>query len=214
MNVLAAPSGPWPEREGMGMAPPPVFAESISEPFTQAYLKPIRLAQNRQVAGNRPSNPGVYLEIRLKDGKETLRFPDPEAKPWLRDWQQRFVQGLVPDQPVAPPQGEFVPAPGQQVRTVPIWDLAPGGSLRLKRVPEHLIPRNREVFGPTEWSLVLVQSLGRHFCREHGSASVEILRHSRDPLSAAMLTSGGSPPAAFNDLIANFGEIRGEPSAR
>ena len=93
---------------------------------------------------------------------------------------------------------------------VPIWDIAEDQALRLRRVPEHLIPRNHQVYGPTEWSLVLVQSYARYLCRKHGAASAEVVRHSRESLSPTALLMDSPPPAAFTDLIASYGDISSE----
>lgn len=214
LHALAAPSGPWPNPEGMGMAEPPVFTQSLDKSLLQGYLKPLKLTHNYHFSGNRPITPGVYVEAKLKDAKgevvDTLRFPDPKANAWVRYLQGVFAQGLVPDQPIAPPQGEAVPAPHQQVRTVPIWDLAGDQGLQLRRVPEHLVPRNRQVYGPTEWSLVLVRSYARYLGREHGAASVELVRHSRESIHPTAFLTGGPPPMAFTDLIASYGDISSE----
>lgn len=214
VHALAAPSGPWPSMEGMTMAEPPSFTQSLDEALVQGYLKPLKLTHNYHFWGNRPAAPGVYLEVRLKDGKgellTSLRLPDSEANASIRYLQGLFVQGLVPDQPIAPPQGEAIPAPHQQVRTVPIWDTAGEQSLRLNRVPEHLIPRNRPVYGPTEWSLVLVHSYARYLCQEHGAASAEVVRHSRESIPPGIFLVGNPPPMTFTDLIASYGDFSRE----
>jgi hypothetical protein len=214
IHALAAQSGPWPGPDGPSMAAPPAFAASLDEPLAQGYLKPLKLTHNYHFWGNRPSAPGVFLEVKLKDAKGglliTLRFPDDTANAWVRYQQGLFVQGFVPDQPITPPQGETIPAPKQQVRTTTIWDLAGEQSLRLNRVPEHLIPRNRPVWGPTEWSLVLSRSLARYLCHKHGAATAEVVRHSRESISPAAFLTGNPPPMAFADLIANYGELSGE----
>jgi hypothetical protein len=194
------------------MAGPPAFAQSLDEALTPAYLKPLKLTHNYHFAGNRPAAPGVFVEIKLKDAKgealTTVRWPDPAANAWIRYMQALFVQGMVPDQPIAPPQGEQVPAPHQQPRMVNIWEGEP--SLRLSKVPEHLIPRNRPVYSPTDWSLVLVHSCARYLCRTHRAASAEVIRHSREALSPAFLLTGPPPPMAFADLNADYGDISGE----
>src|SRR5438067_1566797 len=116
VHALAAPSGPWPSfAEGMTMAGPPAFTQAIDEPLAQNYLKPLKLTHNYHFVGNHPTAPGVSLEARLKDASgevvTTLRFPDPEANPWVRHRQELFAQAFVPDQPIAPPPGESIPAP-------------------------------------------------------------------------------------------------------
>src|SRR5713101_3130681 len=72
IHALAAPSGPWPGPDGMNMAGPPSFAASLDEPLTQGYLKPLKLTHNYHFWGNRPSAPGVFLEVKLKDAKGDL----------------------------------------------------------------------------------------------------------------------------------------------
>jgi hypothetical protein len=214
IHTLAAPSGPWPGPDGVSMADPPSFIQPLDKPLVQGYLKPLKLTHNYHFWGNRPMAPGVYLEVRLKDAKgellTTVRFPDRDANPWARHAQEVFAQGLVPDQPIAPLQGEEIPAPHQQVRMVPIWDIAAEQSLRLRRVPEHLIPRNRQVYGPTEWSLVLVHSYARYLCRKHEAASAEVVRHSRESIPPAVLLMDNPPPMAFTDLLASYGDQSGE----
>jgi hypothetical protein len=213
VRALATPSGPWPGPEGMGMMPPPLFAQVMDEETARPYLRVLQLAQSHASSG--PAVPGVFLEISLKDegGQEQklLRFPDPEANAAMRYRQELLARQLVPDQPLAPLPGEYVPAPGQPVRTVPIWDIESDGRLRLRETPEHLIPRNRPVFGPSAWSLLLVRSYARYLCRTQGAASVEVIRHSRDAIAAnAFLMDEPPPPAAFQDLVASYGSFTGD----
>ena len=214
VRLLAVPSGLSGPAGVMNPAPPPAFAQALNERAALPYLNCIKLAHLYDASGNYPAEPGVYFEVRLKDASGqallALRFPDPEANAWVRYRQGLLVQGLVPDQPIPPPQGETVPAPHQQVRTVPIWDIIGENRLQLRRVPEHLVPRNRQVFSPTEWSLVLTRSYARYLCRKHGAASAELIRHSRNPPPPTPFLVGEPPAAAFTDLIANYGETSGE----
>ena len=103
VHALAAPSGPWPGPDGMNMAGPPSFTQSLDEALVGGYLKPLKLTHNYHFWGNRPSAPGVYLDVKLKDAKgeilTTLRFPDSTTNAWVRYLQGLFAQGLVPDQP-------------------------------------------------------------------------------------------------------------------
>jgi len=213
-HTLAVPSGPWPGPEPRTMAGPPRFAQSVDEYLGQAYLSALRLSHNYHFTSNQPASPGVYLEIHIHDtAGETLtslQFPDKNANRWVRHRQECFVSGLVPDRPIMPPAGEEVPAPGQEPRKVEIWELAGEQGLRLQEKEEHLIPRNRDVWGPTEWSRVVVRSYARYLCRAHGAASVEIVRHSRDVIPPAAFLNGRPPPAAFSDLVASYGKIPGE----
>jgi hypothetical protein len=212
--VLAAPSGPWPTPDGMSTAAPPVFAERLHDGLAADYVRSIHMTHNYRFPSNRPGGPAVYLDVRLRDrdGRPfaTVRFPDEGANRWVRYRQSVFARGLADDQPVPPPQGEAVAPPGRQVRHVLIWDMAGPRSLRLSPVPEHLVPRDRPVFRPSDWSLVLARSYARYLCRTHGAASAEIVRHTRDPIPPAAGFLEQPPADAFDDLVANFGELTGE----
>jgi hypothetical protein len=100
------------------------------------------------------------------------------------------------------------------VPTVAIWQPDPGKDkpqsrrLRLVEVAQHLRPRNEGVMRPQDWALVLVRSFARYQCREHGAASAEIIRHTREPVFASVLFSPmPPPPESFEDLIATFGDL-------
>src|SRR5262249_51306775 len=136
------------------------------------------------------------------------KIPDPEANFWVRHRQSLLAQALADDEPVPPPQGEKVAAPGQQTRTVEIWDEVEKGVPRLaiKKVPEHLIPRDRPVFRPSEWSLILAQSYARYLCRTHGADKAEIIRHTQEAIPPGVLFGPEPPPGAFPVLTSNFGE--------
>lgn len=210
-NVLAAPSGPWPTPSGGEMASPPQLAQSINRELSPDYLQPLKLTHNYHFPSNMPGRPGVWFEVRLwdKSGRElkTLRFPDTAASAAL--WRRHSVlaQALADDRPVEPPTGELVAAPGRKVPAVPIWDLASNGELRLKTVPGHLVPRDRPVYRPSDWSLVLARSYVRHLCREQGAAKGELIRHTREAIPPTVLFEKEVPPDAFRELISHFGEV-------
>lgn len=209
--AVAAPSGPWPGANGtiMGMEPP--FAAAVSAVTTREYLAPLKMSHNYHFAASRPGLPAATFEVRLKDAKgqplQTLTFPDEHANCWLRHRQALLAAQLADDVPIPPRQGEVIPPPGAHVPNVRYWDAAEDGGLRLKEVPEHLVPRDRPVFRPSEWSLVLARSYVRHLCREHGAASAELVRRTREPIAPDLLFADEPPPAAFDTLVANFGEF-------
>jgi len=218
-GALAVPSGPLLSREGPEQAMPPRFASAIADLGPTYYLTHLRLAYNFRNA-SRPQQPGVFFKVRLKDadGREmkVLQFPDPDANFWVHQRQSLLVQALADDQNVPPPQGEVIAGPGQQVPTVQYWDAVEGSSagggpggrlLRLRKVPQHLAPREREVMRPSDWSLLLVRSYARYLCRTEGAASAEILRHTREPVSPGMLFVDNPQPTAFEELVSNFGEL-------
>jgi hypothetical protein len=205
-NVLAARSGPWGDN---GMADPPPFALLFNRLTGPTYLLPLRMTHNYHFLSNHPASPGVFLEAKLKDedGKviTTVRLPDPEANAYVRHYQELLVRNLATDEPVQPPEGERV-GPHGSLRTVKYWDRAADGTLKIKSVSELEVPRGRPVFRPSNWSLVLTRSFGRHLLHRHGAASVQLLRHTRDAVPPQVLfeREGGLP----EELIADFGEFR------
>ena len=209
--AVAAPSGPWPTAFGTSMALEPQFAQSISTVTTRQYLRPLKMTHNYHFPSNRPAPPGVFFEVRLKDETgellKTIRVPDENASFWVRHRQSLLAQALADDQPVQPRAGEVVAAPGKQVQTVDIWDTAENNTLRLRSVPEHLIPRERPVFRPSEWSLVLARSYARYLCRVHGAASAELIRHTREPVMPAVMFLEDPPAGTFDELVSSFGEL-------
>lgn len=211
VSVLAAPSGRWWTPLGPDMALGPEFALSIDMVTRPNYLRPLKMTHNYHFDTNRAETPGVYLEVRLKDEsgavKDTLRFPEKDANAWVRHRQGLLAWHLLQgDQPVAPPAGEVIPAPGQRA-DVQFWDMAQGDRIaRLRTVPQHLVPRDRPVFRPSELSLVLARSYARHLCRAHGAASAEIIRHSKDQLSPVVLIQA-DVPGATEEFVASFGEL-------
>jgi hypothetical protein len=209
--VLAAPSGPWPTAFGSSLAVGPTFALTAGNAATRYYLTPLKMTHNYHFMRNRPGLPGVFFEVRLKDAGgaviRTVRCPDPNAPFWVRHRQSILAQGLADDQPVPARAGEVIPAPNQPVRTVQILDRVDNHTLALKTVPEHLVPRDRQVYRPSDWSLILARSYMRYLCREHGAASAELIRHTRDPTLPAMLFLDNPPADTFQELITYFGEI-------
>jgi hypothetical protein len=207
-GTLAAPSGPWPSGDGPTMANPPPFAFTLHRDLFGRYLRPLRLASSYRFASNRPAGPSVVLEARLRNeqGEEVavLEFPDRNANSWARHRHTLLTGWLGGDQPV-PPQSEVIPGPGQAVPTVPVWEQSEQGKLRLQNVPQHLVPRDRQVFRPSEPSLVLVRSYARYLCRKHNAASVEVVRRSRDPIPPAVVLEQAQEGPAV--LISTYGEF-------
>jgi hypothetical protein len=169
------------------------------------------MTHNYHFASNRPGPPGVSFEVQLRDGAGrplgTIRIPDQSANFWVRHRQGLLAQALADDRPVRPGGSEVLAAPGQPGPVVWVWVPAGDEMLRLRPVPEHLVPRDRPVFRPSEWSLLLARSYVRHLCRLYGAATGELVRHTREPVPPAVL-SGDEPPAdAFVELLSNFGEL-------
>jgi hypothetical protein len=210
--VLSASSGPWPTPDGPSPAMGPPFALEAGNIVTNRYLAPLKLTHNYHFLRNRPGQPEVYFEAHLKDESgqvtQTLRFPDPKANFWVRHRQSILAQQLADDQPVQTRGSEAIPAPNHAVRTIDIWDMNPDQTLTLRSVPEHLVARDRIVYRPSVWSVILARSYGRHLCRVHGAASVELVRHTREPLAPAILFVQEPPADVFQELISDFGEIK------
>jgi hypothetical protein len=93
------------------------------------------------------------------------------------------------------------------VQTALIWDFDAERTLRLRAVPEHLVPRDRPVFRPSSWSLLLARSYVRHLCRVNGASTAELVRHSREPILPALIFMPEPPAATFDELVSSFGEL-------
>lgn len=210
--VLAAPSGPWPTPFGQSLAVGPPFAQSASEVVGQRYLRPLKMTHNYHLTHNRTGQPGAFFEVQFADDSgaviRTLRFPDPQANFWVRHRQSVLARMLADDVPVQPGMAEAIPAPNQQARTVTIWDGGDNQALQLKTIPEHLIPRDRPVFRPSEWSLLLARSYLRHLLREHDAASARLIRHTREAVMPALLYVPEPPAEVFQELLCDFGEVK------
>src|SRR5205807_5288670 len=111
------------------------------------------------------------------------------------------------DRPLPPPQSEVIAPPGEQTPTATIWEGVENRRLVLKTIPEHLVPRDRPVMRPSEWTLLLARSYARYLCRTHGAASAEVIRHSREPMSPVVLFLDNVQAGAFDELISDFGDL-------
>lgn len=211
LGVLAAPSGPWPLGDGVGMALPPPAVASANESLAQPYLQTVKLTHNYHYPSNRVGGPDAYLEVQLEDADgnhlRTVRVPDPDSPPYVQRRQALLIRALLDDQPITAPTGEQIYPPGQTPPRVLIWDWTEQRQLFLREVAEMEIPRNRPVFRPTEWSLIVVRSCARHLCRTHGAASARVVRHSRDAIHPTVLIGAPTQPGAFDDLVSDYGRF-------
>jgi hypothetical protein len=211
VGALAAGSGPWPTGDGVAMAVPPPAAAAIHESAALPYLRAIGLTHNYHFPSNRVGGPDAYLEVRLEDDAgqflKTVRVPDPDAPPMVRQRQAQLIRWLIDDQPVAPPRNEVIYPPGQLPPRVTIWEVEEGRGLVLAEISEVEVPRNRPVFRPTPWSLVVVRAIARHECRTHGAAHARVVRHSRSPVSPEVLLMPQAVPAAIDELVSDYGRF-------
>ncbi len=224
LPILDMKSGPWPS----GLAEAPAFAHSLSG-LSKVHGRYLRVTHSYDFPSNRPSDlPGVEFEVRLRDGRgnvlQTLHFPNPHANLWVRQRQDLLARNLAPDQPLEPPRAEILAAPGQKLPNVSFWALpnemsantdkpplqsfSENTPLHLQTVDQNSIPRNRQLMKPLDWSLVLQRSYARYLCRKYKAASAEVLRHTREPVTPAVLFGNEIPPNALEDLVASFGEVR------
>lgn len=217
--ALAAPSGPWPSLSGgMEMGPPPSFASGLRQ-WALPYLKALSLTHNYRFPTNRPAFPQLSLEFELKDeqgnplkdqrgGELVISIPDKTANAWVRHRQELLARWIGNDMPVTPPMSETIAAPGQHVPDVSFWEMTPSGRLTLVSRPQHLVPRDRPVMGPSPVSLLLVRSYVRHLCRTYGGVKAQVLRHHQDPIPPAVLFTNENVPAeAFDPMTTDFGEF-------
>ncbi len=221
--ALDSPSGPWTTPTGPTMDEPPAFAHDIAG-LAEWHARYLRTSSDYHFIFNQPGRgPGVRMEVRLsdQDGRliRTVALPEPQANPWLRHREELLVRQLAPDLPVPPPGQEFLPPPGKPGPTATVWlsreDDLPGWKAPedagiqfwLATIPQHLVPRNREVMRPSDWAVVLVHSYARRLCRESGAARAEVVRFSREPMAPLVLYGNMPPPEAFVERSASFGEV-------
>jgi hypothetical protein len=211
--ALAGESGPWPNMEGAGglPSPPPQFANYVNEWTMQHYMKHIMMTHNDHFTSNRPGLPAVYIEVKLKDeaGQEikTLKFPQDDVNYWVHHRQMQLANALGNDIPVENQQGEVIPAPNRPPPSITYWDMAENQKLKLVTKPLHEIPRDRTVWRPSQWSMLLARSYGRYMCRTNNATSVEITRHFKQPMPPAVLFMGNVRAEAFDDVLSTFGEF-------
>jgi hypothetical protein len=213
--VLSANSGPWMiPRFGETPALGPTFAGKINDVLTPIYLEPLRLTHNYHFTGNRSLVSSVYFEARIKDALGTVQsitFPADAGNFWLRHRYNLLALGLGADQPVQVPRGEMIQAPGDKEPKVTYWDASDAKAWKLKQIDEKLI---KDLPGqpvrPSEWSLLLARSYQRYLSRQFNGASVELIRHSREPVMPAFLFGDGAPAGTFEELVCSFGEYRRE----
>jgi hypothetical protein len=221
--ILDVQSGPWVTNEGPRPAEAPHFAHAAAGLAT-AHADYLRVAHSYHFVSNRPGDlPGVEFDVRLKNDKgeviDTLHFPDRNANPWVRHRQEVLASSLALDLPIEQQGAERLYA--GEVPKVPLWALPnedfksgvppppPQGDrnppLHLQAVDQNRLPRYPGRMRPSEWSLILARSYARYLCATHGAASAEIVRRTKQPIPPAVLFGNETPPAAFNELEANFG---------
>jgi hypothetical protein len=210
--VLSAESGPWATRFGDSPALGPSFARKINDACA-FYLEPLRLTDNH-AAGNRLLASAVFFEARLKDAQgvvfDTVQFPGGGGNFWLRHRYKLLALGLGSDIPVQAPRGEVIAGPGKKMPTMTYWDNSDPKLWKLKTEDEHLVPKDRPVFRPSEWSLLLARSYQRYLSRQYNAAAVELVRHSKDQVMPGFMFGEGPPPGTFDELVCSFGEYRRE----
>jgi hypothetical protein len=213
--ALHAPSGPWSSPLGPSRVEPPYFPKPLAYAAEKIYLEPLRMTHNYHFSVNYVAQPGVYGEVHLRDDKgraiKTVKIPDEKAQPWARHRQTLMAQQLFADDPVQPPGSEVIAAPKRTIPMVTYWEFDPQANQnKLKKSPLHLVPRDRPVMSPSEWSLMVAQAYMRHLCREHRAASAELVRHTRETIWPIWVTMPRDdlPPDAFQEFHWNFGEYR------
>lgn len=200
------------------MGPPPAFTASLRR-LALPYLKASCLTHNYHFPSNRPALPELSLEFKLKDeegnplkdqqGNDVvISIPDEKSNRSVRHRQELLARWTGDDIPVASPMSESIAAPGQQVPEVAYWEMTQTGQLTLLTRPQHLVPRDRPVLGPSPMSLALVRSYVRHLCRIHNAAKADVLRRHREPIPPMVLfTDVAVPTSAFDPIVSHFGEF-------
>lgn len=212
--VLSSQSGPWP---GDNLAHAPLFAEQLAG-VLEPWLGVVKLSTNFHFNECRPTV-STRFEAILRDagGKEVQRFqfPQESASAGLRHRQSLLAFEISQDEPLRPPQGFWVAAPGKEPKKVPIWQVEEGSREgKLGSIAENLIPRDRPVFAPTPLAAIAARSYSRFLCRLHGAASCEIVRFDRMLYPPMLVMENSEPnPSFFEENSRSFGAIDAEPAA-
>ncbi len=213
--VTAAPSGPWPSPVGDSMILAPQFAGSLNGPVRRLYLEPLNLTHNYHFMTDRPDVPAVRFKVELKDDKgrllETVEYPEKRTNQRVRHRQKMLAQNLGDDQAVFPPRSSVkIAAPGKTVKPVTVWEYEGEMPFKVKQMGEHLLPRDRPLSRPTEFSQILARSYMRYLCRKHDAASATLIRHSREAILPVHMFAESIPREVWEELQCDFGEYRVE----
>jgi hypothetical protein len=215
VRSLNMPSGPWLGDRGPVRAGPPTFASTLFSSLPGEYLKAVRLTQNYHFQSNSPGTMGIAFEARFKDhdgNPVTLTFPDKNANRWVQHRQKSLAFALTDDQRVMPPPLQTVAAPGKAENKIRVWDGSRNSTeVRLKWMSENEIPREgepnyREIWRPSPFSSLVVNSYARYLCRTYGVDKVEIVRIHQSPIPPDALFED-FPEQAFAKGQSNFGEL-------
>jgi hypothetical protein len=226
IHVLAVQSGPWvvPPPVGVTMCDAPTFVKPFYAIVEPAYMTPLRFANNYHFATNRPEVVDVVFEIRIKDrtGGVTKRvFPDPEANAAVRFRQSLLAQELAQDMQVTLPRTEVIAPKGGKVPMVTFWDMPEKSGLpdkqkkpsdyemKLAEAPQHLAPKNRDLYKPREWSVLLAQSYMRHLVNHtDGAVSAELVRYVTNTVLPENMILDVPMPGTLDRIASNFGEVK------
>ncbi|MFM7149565.1 MAG: hypothetical protein ACKO23_06960 [Gemmataceae bacterium] len=194
------------------MAMPPHLASFLHQKLSLKYLQTIKLSHNYHFRTNRVGQPEAALEFRLEndDGEtlKTIRYPDPKASSFLRRRQGQLAQLFIDDQPYQTTMIEKIAAPNAVIPEATIWEqpVMDQRKLVLTTMPENEIPRDRQVFRPSSWSLLVMRSLGRYLQRNNESAHVSLTRISKEPIPPRVLFEKESPPE-MEPLKSSYGRL-------
>jgi hypothetical protein len=217
--VLAAQSGPFPTPGGPALPyEPPAFVWQRNtggrflNDLAIGYLELVHLDSNYHFMSNKNDYSSVRFEVRLKDATgevSTLKFPDENANFWVRHRQTVLAQNLGLDLPVQSMEQNKVPAPGQQVARVQIWEQSkPSDEFQLHSVPVTSLSRDRPASGPGAWSQVLARTYVRYLIEKHGAVSAELIRRSRNPIPPGLVITDPElwPRPLITEMVADFTE--------
>jgi hypothetical protein len=221
--VLYSETGPWVTADGSGNAHPPFFAGQLfnfrfpkNGPIAldmSLYRQALRLTEDYRFPSNRRPEAAHRLQIHIRDeaGKttQTLHFPDPDAWLGTRDLQQLIAHTVADYKSLEPIEGERIPPPGQTVPMAEYWQRTQDGSAaNLRRVPEHLLPRNQQLVTPTRLADLAQKSLRRWAIAKTGGADAEVVIVSKPTFGAVTLMpeyARNIDPEDFTPVQFHFG---------
>lgn len=156
--------------------------------------QPIQSAGPEKVASDISKSPDIHVWLQPSEIQSMVAegvLPPSLLQPEASDDPAKL---LLP--PMLMDPTKKVDAPNQKLRLVTIREVQRG-----------ILPRNRPLESPSDWSLILAKSYTRYLCRKYDAESGEIIRYSQAPIMPVLMFVRTPPQDAFIRTEANFGEF-------
>lgn len=208
---LFTSSGPWPTPNGNMQALPPQFAISIGRfsvngiNLLEQYQRLLRIYSSFRFSSIRQETLEISFEGIFRDAAGNViskkSFPDPEAPSSIRYRQIQLAQQLGNDEPLPPPQGVVIAAPGKTLENVRWWHPDGDNRMVLKSDNPNAVPRNQNFMTPSASQYLIAKSFARFLGRQYEQPKVELVRYWYEPVLPMVLVEDEAPTA---DVLRRF----------